>query len=76
MNQQNIVIDNETQRVYVNGRVWEKSPESYMHLGKGRTPFVPKLETCPIVVAPNHIALYNVVQSMATQERRPVWKCA
>jgi hypothetical protein len=27
-----IVIDNDTQAIYVNGKKWEASPESYMHL--------------------------------------------
>jgi hypothetical protein len=29
---ESILIDNDTQDIYVNGKKWEKSPESYMHL--------------------------------------------
>jgi hypothetical protein len=36
VNQQSelIVIDNETQDIFVNGKKWERSPLTYMHLAR------------------------------------------
>lgn len=66
MNKQtNIVIDNDTQAIFVNGKKWEKSPESYMHLSRGKTRIIQSNVAQPVVVSNMHITMYQTVQALA-----------
>ena len=70
MNKQtNIVIDNDTQAIYVNGKKWEKSPESYMHLSRGKTRIIQSDVAQPVVVSNTHITMYQTVQALANTAR-------
>jgi len=59
-----IVIDNDTQDIYVNGRKWEKSPESYMHLRENhvhtKATVIRQLEVNEL----SAIKMYRAVQAM------------
>lgn len=66
--QECIVIDNESQAIYVNGKKWEKSPEFYTHLrdrAQHRCDFVQGGE-CIEQQNPG-IKMYQSIQAMGAQ---------
>lgn len=59
---ENIVIDNDTQAIYVNGKKWESSPESYMQLRDRMTRRAQIVRE--IAQVDPRIKMYRTVQAM------------
>lgn len=69
-----VVIDNDTQDIFVNGRKWEKSPESYLHLAPKGVIRGPAALAAKAVVVDSRLAAYQKMQREATQPFRPLWR--